>query len=70
MEPAKVANFFVYLVAAWLLSGRFFYAFLLAGAVAGLAALEYAWATVQTVGIVLLITAFLKISGLLPFWPA
>lgn len=65
----KAANFFVYLVASWILSGRFGYALVLAGVVAALAALEYGWSTIQLLGVLMVVAAFLRISGLLPFWP-
>ncbi len=66
---AKATNFFVYFLGAWYLSGRFLLSALLAGITTALAFLEYGWATVQWFGIALLISAFLKVSGLVPFWP-
>ena len=67
---AKVANFFVYLGGAWLLSGRFLVSLALALVLTTLAAVRYAWRTIQFFGVTLMILVFLKMSGLLPAWPA
>jgi len=67
---AKVVNVFVYLFGAWLLSGRFLISLALAAAVSIAAAVDYGWSTIQFFGATLLIVAFLKTAGLLPFWPA
>ena len=68
--PAKVANVLVYLIGAWLLSGRPLYSILLAGAIAGLSAVEYGWNTIQWVGVVLLVAAFFEGAGVFPYLPA
>ena len=39
---------------------------MLASTVTALAAVEYGWAITQTLGVVLVVVAFLKMSGLLP----
>lgn len=66
----KVANFFVYLGGAWILSERFLVSLAFAVVIAVVASVEYAWSTIQFFGATLLIIIFLKMSGLLPFWPA
>jgi ABC-type maltose transport system permease subunit len=63
---AKVANFFVYLGGAWLLSGRFLASLVFALVITALAAVGYAWSTIQFFGATLLIIVFLRMSGLLP----
>lgn len=65
----KTANFFVYLIGPWLLSGRLLHSLMLASAVGILAASEYGWGTIQLFGVGLVIVVFLRMSGLLPFWP-
>ncbi len=66
---AKTASFFCYLIAGWLLSGRVLYALALAAGTTVAALLEYGWGTIQWFGIAFLLLAFLKVSGLVPFWP-
>ncbi len=67
---AKVANFVVYLGGAWLLSGRFLVSLAFAAVITAVASVGYAWSTIQFFGATLLIVVFLKVSGLLPVWPA
>lgn len=64
---AKPANFLVYLVTAWLLSGRFLFSLVFATVIAVLAAVEYGWGTIQLFGVSLVLAVFLRITGLLPF---